>query len=68
LLFFRIVAPYLKNINGITPKSRLTNPSKPHAHPIPNLSYIGAVANGSATASTLREHDAAAMALAEKIS
>ena len=40
------------------------NPSVLHAQAIPSRSYIGVVANGSATARMLREHDAAAMALA----
>jgi len=68
LLFALITSPYFKNINGITPKTKLTNPSKLHAHAIPRRSYIGLAANGKMTANKLREHDAAAKALAEKSS
>lgn len=68
LLFARITSPYFKNINGITPNTKLTNPSRLHAHAIPSRSYIGLAANGRITANRLREHDAAAIALAEKIS
>lgn len=63
-----MVAPYLRNMNGITPRTMDMNPRRLHAQAIPRRSYIGAVANGSATANILREHDAAAIALAEKIS
>ena len=55
-------------MNGITPNTKLTNPNKLHAHAIPSRSYIGLAANGRITANKLREHDAAAKALAEKSS